>query len=217
MNITNNYQLNSPNFKQITITPNGEKALKSNPYFYRLIEDVKIANKKHPHTKHWNMIIDGEKEYYKCRDEFRYNPVFKYISKITGEVFENLHINPPTNIWPGNFSKCASKHHKCLPPEVLLLNSNDLVTDKSKVKEIAFDIKDYNKADSIWHRFYNSSSKDIYVYEMLEEMSDKYKSSLKIGIDKLLKNNPEYEKEMKQILKSDNYVWISDGGVDQWT
>lgn len=217
MKITNNFQFGSPNFKQISITENGQRALKSNPYYYHLIEDAIKVNNKHPNTKYWNMVIDGEKEYYKYRDEFRYNPVFKYISKITGEVFENLHINPPTDTWPGNFHMCASKNHKCLPPEVLLLSSNHLITDESKVKELAFDIKDNDKANRIWEQYIKSNSKDIYIYEKLEEMSDKYESSLKIGIDTLLNNNPEYKNEMQQILKRDNYVWFSDGGVDQWT
>jgi len=218
MDITINNQVARPNFRQISITANGQKAIDRIPFYkYAIGKDLPIVNRQLPTTKYWNLVIDGEREYDKYHDKFIFNPVFKYISKITGETFENLMIHPPTSIHPGDPYKCASKHHKCLPAEVLLLSSNELVTDADKVKELAFDLKSYDEAETIWHQFLDSSSKDLNVYKALEEMSDKYESSLKIGVDTLLKNNPEYEKEMKRRLGEDNYVWFSDGGIDQWT
>jgi hypothetical protein len=217
---SSNYNCHSgnPAFKQISITTNGQKAIDRIPFYkYVIGKDLDIVNSKHPDTKYWNLVIDGVQEYDKCLKKFLWNPVFKFISKVTGETFENLMIHPPTSIHPGDSYKCASKNHKCLPAEVLLLSSNELVTDADKVKELAFDLKSYDEAETIWHQFLNSSSKDLNVYKALEEMSDKYESSLKIGVDTLLKNNPEYEKEMKRRLGEDNYVWFSDGGIDQWT
>lgn len=217
MNITNNYQLNSPNFKQITITPNGEKALKRIYYRFAQPKDMEIANRKYPTTKYWDMVIDGAKEYDKHLQKYFFTPVFKYISKKTGEIFENLSINPPTNLYPGEFYMCSSKKHKCLPSKVLLFSSNEYVTNAANVKELAFDIKSYDEATKFWRQYYNSSSNAVYVYTALEEMSGKYESSLNKGIDKLLKNHPEYDEEVKRNLHRNGYVWISDGGVDQWT
>ncbi|MBO7673167.1 hypothetical protein J6S88_07165 [bacterium] len=218
MNITNNNQISRPNFKQITITPNGQKAIDRIPFYkYAIGKDLPIANRQHPTTKYWDLVIDGEKEYDKYLDKFIFSPVFKFISKITGETFENLHINPPTSISPHSGYVCSSKHCKYLPPEVLLLSSNDIVTDAAKVKELMFNIKDNYDAEGIWEQYLNSTSKDIYVYKALENMSDKYESSLKIGVEEFLKTNPKFQNEMEQLRREQNYVWFSDGSIDQWT
>lgn len=218
MNITINNQVAKPNFRQISITANGQKAIDRIPFYkYAIGKDLPIVNRQLPTTKYWNLVIDGEREYDKYHDKFFFSPVFKYISKITGETFENLHIHPPTSNSPHSGHVCSSKNYKCLPPEVLLLSSNDLITDAAKVKEIMFDLKDNYDAEGIWEQYLNSSSGDIYVYKALENMSDKYESSLKIGIDEFLKTNPKFQKDMERLRREQNYVWFSDGGIDQWT
>lgn len=192
----------SPSFKQISITDNGQKAIDRIPFYqYAIKKDLPIANRKHPTTKYWDLVIDGEKEYDKYLGKFIFNPVFKYVSKITGETFENMRINPPTSNSPHSGYVCHSKNHKCLPPEILLLSSNDLVTDEANVKELMFDIKDNYDAEGIWEQYLNSTSKDIYVYNALEDMSDKYESSLKIGVDEFLKTNPNFQKEMERLKR----------------
>lgn len=219
MNITNNYPAVTPTFKQISITANGQKAIDRIPNFnYMLKKEMEVANQQHPNTRYWNLVIDGEKEYDKHLKKFIYNPVCKYISKITGEVFEDLMIHPPTTKGTGEFHVCSSKNHKYLPSRLLLLDNKGLVSDEYKVKELVFDIKDAETANKIWeHNPDSVVGRDIYVYKALEEMSDKYESSLKIGVDEFLKTNPEFEEEINQIAKRDNAVWFSDGGVDQWT
>lgn len=214
---TINYKLNSPSFKQISITDNGQKAIDRTRRRYIIEQEIEKANHEHPNTKYWNLVIDGEKEYDKHLGKFVYNLVFKHISKITGETFENLMIHPATGWGSGGFHVCSSKNHKYLPYAVLLLSNDRLVSDNAKSKELLFDVLDSQEADRIFERQYNSLCDDIFVYKALEDMSAKYETSLKIGVDEFLKTNPKYKKDMKEVAKLDHAVWFSDGGIDQWT
>ena len=196
---SSNYNCHSgnPAFKQISITANGQKAIDRIPFYkYAIGKDLPIANRQHPTTKYWDLVIDGVKEYDEDWKEFFYNPVFTYINKKTGKTFKNLHIMPPTSIPSESNYVCFSKNHKRVSPEVLLLRSNETVTNEADVKELMFDIKDSQEADSIWRQFCDSTCKGIYMYKALENLSNKYDSSLKISVDQFL-----IKKDMERILR----------------
>lgn len=215
MHINNNYQLSSPNFKQITITSNGKKAMNSWPYVNKYFQNA-MKHATALDTKYWDLNIDGIScGFNKYYNKELYDIVFEYKSKKTGEVFKNLSVCTNTS------SESVGKSKNCnhLPCGTLLFSNEGYVNDKKDLKELIFSTDkegSYNADRILWHLTHSHSfgEREIRTYMMLEEMSGKYKSSLNTDVDSFIKANPKYMEELNKFdNKYGSFVWKSNSDV----